>query len=266
MTQRAHDVHRRGMEFPSHQLLGVRVDQVTMEQAVGAICSMAGDGMNHVVVPVNPEMIMLAQDHPTFRNAINGAELVVPDGVGILFASRFLGKMLGSRVPGVDLADRVSAMASANGLRLFLLGAAPGVAERAAAQLQARYERLQIAGTYAGSPAPDEEEALCDRINDASADILLVAYGAPRQELWVSRNRSRLNVRVIICVGGTLDFLAGVVRRAPSVFQRLGIEWLYRLLRQPSRWRRMLALPRFAWAVLLHGSQPTVVTQDFRHE
>ncbi|MBN1967050.1 MAG: WecB/TagA/CpsF family glycosyltransferase, partial [Anaerolineae bacterium] len=141
------------------------------------------------------------------------------------------------------------------GWRLFLLGAAPGVAERTAAVLECDYPGLQIAGTYAGSPAPQEEEAIIERVNASGADILFVAYGAPRQDDWIARNRERLNVRVAMGVGGSFDFIAGVVPRAPRWMQQIGLEWLFRLIRQPWRWRRMLRLPRFIWAVLWHKEQ-----------
>jgi N-acetylglucosaminyldiphosphoundecaprenol N-acetyl-beta-D-mannosaminyltransferase len=143
---------------------------------------------------------------------------------------------------------------SANkGYRLYLLGAAPGVAEEAATRLQALAPSLQIAGTYAGSPAPRAEDEIIEHVRDAQADILCVAYGAPAQELWIARNLSRLPVAVAMGVGGAYDFLSGRQLRAPLFMQRLGLEWLYRLYRQPWRWRRMLAIPRFMLLVALRG-------------
>jgi N-acetylglucosaminyldiphosphoundecaprenol N-acetyl-beta-D-mannosaminyltransferase len=134
---------------------------------------------------------------------------------------------------------------------IFLLGAAPGIAEKAGEQLRKRYPHLKIAGTYAGSPHPAEEEEICQRIKNSQAEILLVAYGAPKQELWLSRNLDRLPLRLAMCVGGSFDFLAGITPRAPKWMQVLGIEWLYRLIQEPRRWRRMLALPKFAVLVIV---------------
>lgn len=243
--------------IPSHNVLGVRVDAVTMDQAVSSITSMAHSGKHHHIVTVNPELIMLAQKNLEFRAAINDASLVVPDGIGVVYASRYLGKPIRDRVTGVDLTRRLSAVAAHRGLRLFLLGAAPGVAERVADRLRKDYPSIDVTGTYAGSPRVEEEDDICRRIREAKPHILLVAYGAPSQELWVARNKEKLAVPVIIGVGGTFDFLSGNVRRAPRAIQRVGFEWLYRLIRQPWRWRRMLALPTFAVMVLFKGSRAT---------
>jgi N-acetylglucosaminyldiphosphoundecaprenol N-acetyl-beta-D-mannosaminyltransferase len=240
--------------IPSHNVLGVRVDALSMDQVVSSITSMVHSGKSHQVVTVNPEFIMLAQKNLEFRTAINNASLVVPDGIGIIYASRYLGKSIPDRVTGIDLTRRIAAVAAHRGLRLFLLGAAPGVADRAAAQLRKEYPSITIAGTYAGSPRVEEEEEICSRIGEAKPHILLVAYGAPNQELWICRNKEKLRVPVAIGVGGALDFLSGVVRRAPDAIQRAGFEWLFRLFQQPWRWRRMMALPVFAVLVLLKGS------------
>jgi N-acetylglucosaminyldiphosphoundecaprenol N-acetyl-beta-D-mannosaminyltransferase len=140
-----------------------------------------------------------------------------------------------------------------HGYRLFLLGAAPGVAETAGQRLQELAPGLVIAGTYAGSPGPSEEYEIIERLRAAQADVLCVAYGAPAQELWIYRNLARLPVAVAMGVGGAFDFITGRQQRAPVRMQKLGLEWLYRLYRQPWRWRRMLALPHFALKVLLRG-------------
>ena len=139
------------------------------------------------------------------------------------------------------------------GYRLYLLGAVPGVAEQAGDALQSLAPGLQVAGTYAGSPSPAEEDAIIERIHAANTDVLCVAYGAPSQELWIYRNLPRLPAAVAIGVGGAYDFLSGRQRRAPRAMQRIGLEWLYRLYREPWRWKRMLALPHFFIQVLLRG-------------
>jgi N-acetylglucosaminyldiphosphoundecaprenol N-acetyl-beta-D-mannosaminyltransferase len=234
----------------SVRILGVRVDDVTMDEALARLQRMVAHGGSHQVVTVNPEFIMRAQDDATFRRVLAEADLAIPDGQGLLWAARYLGRPLRQRVAGSDLAPALADLAGQRGYRLFLLGAAPGVAERAAAVLERRHPGVQIVGTYAGSPAPAEEEAIVARIRATRPDFLLVAYGAPAQDLWIHRNQPRLQVPVAIGVGGTLDFIAGVRKRAPVWMQRLGLEWLFRLIQEPRRWRRMLALPRFAWRVL----------------
>jgi N-acetylglucosaminyldiphosphoundecaprenol N-acetyl-beta-D-mannosaminyltransferase len=169
----------------------------------------------------------------------------------LLYAARRFGRALPERVAGSDLVYRLAERSARHGWRLFLLGAAPGVAEQAAAALRRRYPGLIIAGVYAGSPSPAENDAIVGRINASLADLLYVAYGAPEQDKWIARNRSALKtVRLALGVGGALDFIAGRARRAPRWLQRLHLEWFYRLLREPWRWRRMLALPHFVWRVL----------------
>jgi len=230
----------------SVDILSVRIHCVTMHRTLALLESMVRAGGSHHVVTVNPEFIMLARNLETFRAVLNGADLAVPDGVGILLGARLLGRRIRERVTGVDIIEQFMPRAAAAGFRVYLLGAGPGVAERAAAVLRRASPGLCIAGTYAGSPDPSEEEDICRRINDAKPDILLVAYGSPNQELWIARTRHRLNVAVSIGVGGSFDFIAGVVQRAPAWMRGVGLEWFYRLMDQPQRWRRMLALPHFA--------------------
>ena len=159
-----------------------------------------------------------------------------------------------ARVTGADGLSQIAQRAAETGWRIFFLGAAPGVAARAADALQASYPGLQIAGTLSGSPAPAEEDELVQQINASGADLLFVAFGAPTQDQWIARNSTRLDVAMAMGVGGAFDFLAGEVPRAPYGMRRLGLEWLFRLLRQPWRWRRMLRLPRFVLAVLREGN------------
>lgn len=233
------------------RLLGVPVHRVTMAGALSQIAGyMAGDRL-HQIVTVNPEFVMKAQEDPQFMHVLQQADLCIADGIGLLYAARRYGQHLPERVPGSELVYHLAEAAAAHGWRLFLLGAQPGVAERAAEILCRRYPGLQIAGTYAGSPDPAEDAAIVARVNASRAGLLYVAYGAPRQDKWIARNRDVLeSVRVAIGVGGALDFIAGKAIRAPLWLRRLNLEWLYRLVREPWRWRRMLALPRFAWRVL----------------
>ncbi len=241
-------------------VLGVRVDRVSQNQALDRIMALVARRRAseqpvscQQLITVNPEFVMAAQRDEAFRQAINAAALVVADGVGVVWATRYLRAATPGRITGVDTLVALARRCAEAGYRLYLLGAAPGVAEETALRLQSLAPGLQIAGTYAGSPAPAEEEAIIERVRMAQADVLCVAYGAPAQDLWIYRNLSRLPVALAVGVGGAYDFISGRQRRAPRFFQKLALEWLYRLYREPWRWRRMLALPRFALRVMLKG-------------
>lgn len=252
-------VTKREMAQPSTnrvQILGMPVDRITtdgwMNQLAGWI--KAGDRA-HQVCTINPEFIMIAQNDPIFRVILQRADLCIPDGVGLLWAARVLGKPLIERVTGSDGTIRIAKEAAHHGWRLFFLGAAPGIAEQAARKLREQFPELQIVGTYAGSPSPEEEDSIVERVNASDADILLVAYGAPKQDKWIARNLPRLQVSMAMGVGGSFDFIAGAVPRAPLWMREYGLEWLYRLIKQPWRIKRMLRLPRFVLAVLLRGER-----------
>ncbi len=237
------------------QILGVRVDHVTMETALAKVESLLREGGFHQIATVNPEFVVLAQRDSGFRHVLDETALNVPDGVGLLWAARHLGQPLTERVTGQELVDRIAALAAQCGFRLFMLGAREGIAEKASAELLRRHPNLIIAGCHAGSPAPAEEEEIAARITASQADILLVAYGPPKQELWIARNAERLKVSVAMGVGGTFDTLAGVVPRAPRWIRRAGFEWTYRLVREPRRLRRQLAIPYFMWLVVTRGAR-----------
>jgi N-acetylglucosaminyldiphosphoundecaprenol N-acetyl-beta-D-mannosaminyltransferase len=230
----------------SAKILGVRVDDVTNRETLDLLESFIRSGGKHQVATVNPEFIMEAQRNPAFLRTLNDTSLSFPDGIGVIHASRIYGVPFRERVAGVDIVERFAAIAAEKGYTLFFLGAAPGVADQAADILRSRHPGLAVVGTYGGSPSPDEEEEICGRINAIRPDVLLVAYGAPRQDLWISRNLGKLNVSVAIGIGGTFDFITGKAVRAPGWMRGIGLEWLHRLLLEPRRWRRMLALPRFA--------------------
>ena len=235
------------------QVLGVPVDDVDMAQAVAwierAVAEARTDGeasITRQVVTLNPEIVMAARATPALRDTIAAADLVLPDGAGVVWAAH-----LRARVPGVDLLLALAEVAARRDYRVFLLGAAPGVAEAAARELAARFPGLALAGTYAGSPDPALQASIAARIRAARADVVFVAFGAPAQELWIASARGSLGAAVAIGVGGALDFVAGRLPRAPEWMRARGLEWLFRLLCQPWRWRRMLALPRFAAAVIM---------------
>jgi N-acetylglucosaminyldiphosphoundecaprenol N-acetyl-beta-D-mannosaminyltransferase len=244
----------------STYVLGVRVDRLSQQEALNCIerlVALRRASDNELpcqqIITVNTEFVMTAQHNTTFRRAINSAELVIADGIGVVWATRYVGSPTPERITGTDMLVALARRCAEAGYRLFLLGAAPGVAEEAGARLQALAPGLQIAGTYAGSPDPAEEDAIIERIRAAGTDLLCVAYGAPAQDLWIYRNLARLPAAAAMGVGGAYDFLVGRQRRAPRMMQRMGLEWLYRLYREPWRWQRMLAIPRFIVLVLLKG-------------
>jgi N-acetylglucosaminyldiphosphoundecaprenol N-acetyl-beta-D-mannosaminyltransferase len=237
------------------RILGIPVDDVTIVEVVAQVRDWAAEnaGTVHQVVTVNPEFIMAARCDAEFRAVLERSDLATADGVGVILAGRLLHRPLRRRVTGVELVEAVAASGEPS-LRLFLLGAGPGIAERAAASLQSRYPGCVIVGTWSGSPRPENAGEALSRIRAAGATVLLVAYGAPEQDCWIDRYRSDLaacGIVMAVGVGGTLDYLAGEVPRAPDLVRRFGFEWLYRLIRQPWRWRRQLALPHFA-ALVLH--------------
>ncbi|WP_245863279.1 WecB/TagA/CpsF family glycosyltransferase [Candidatus Viridilinea mediisalina] len=227
------------------------IDAVTEAEAVARIAALLEAGGVHQICTVNPEFVIEAGRNPEFAAVLARATLCTPDGVGLLLAARYLGQPLRGRVTGVELTRRLAALAAQRGYRIFLLGAAPGVAEAAAQVLAREAPGLLVAGCYAGSPTPRHEPFLQQMIRAARPDILLVAYGHPRQDLWIARNQERLGVPIAIGVGGTFDYLAGTVPRAPRWLRRLGLEWLHRLAHQPQRLPRIIdAVPRFIWHVL----------------
>jgi N-acetylglucosaminyldiphosphoundecaprenol N-acetyl-beta-D-mannosaminyltransferase len=210
-----------------------------------------GWGLHHVVT-VNPEFVMAARRDGEFAAALRESTLATADGIGIVLAGRLLGVPVPGRVTGIDLVEGLAGLGHP-GCRLFLLGAGPGVAEDAAARLRERFPDAQVAGTFAGSPDDDGFAEIERRLAGSGATVLLVAFGHPAQDLWIARHREALathGILVAIGVGGTFDYLSGRVPRAPRLLRRLGLEWLYRLIRQPWRWRRQLALPLFALLVV----------------
>lgn len=231
-------------------ILNVRIDDVTYADAMARVESFLREPGLHQIATVNPEFVVMAQTNAEFRRALNAIALNVPDGVGLLWAAKRLQSPLRERVTGQEMVDRIAALAAKRVERVFFLGAREGIAERAAAVLTNKYPRLQVAGCYAGSPAVGEEDEIIKRINESRACILFVAYGPPKQELWIARNAARLKVAVAMGVGGTFDTLAGIVPRAPAWIRNAGFEWTYRLLCEPRRFRRQLAIPYFMWLVV----------------
>lgn len=234
------------------RVLGVRVDCLDMQATLDRIERLVGAGGPHLVATVNPEFIMRARREPEFARVLESADLCLPDGTGVVWAARRQGCSISVPVAGTDLIPPLAALCASRGFRLFLLGAAPGVATDLATSLRARHPQLEVAA-HPGSPDPSSDEETLALVRGHRTQVLLVAFGAPRQELWVDRMKDRLGIAVGIGVGGAFDYLTGRVPRAPRWMRRAGLEWLFRLARQPWRVRRMAVLPAYAIKVLSAG-------------
>ncbi len=231
-------------------VLGVGFDRVHLAAATEQVLRRLDADERTFVITANPEFVMLARRDEAVAQIARDAQLVVADGSGVVAASRLLGDPL-PRVPGRLLVDALVPHLAQRRSSIFFLGAAPGVAERAAAELRRRARGLVVAGVHAGSAEPDDDAVSVARIRDSGARVLFVAYGMPKQERWIARNLAALPaVRLAIGVGGVFDQLAGVQKVPPAIFHAIGLEWLWRLVREPRRWRRQRVLPVFALLVL----------------
>src|SRR3989338_1761189 len=217
-------------------LLGVQIDSLTKEEALTKLRSMLQATMQHHVMTPNNEMLVESTRNPGFRSVLQKSDLNLPDSTGLLFAARLTGQSLHERVPGVDTVQELLQNLGPEH-PVFFLGAAEGIAERAGAVMQKQNPRLKVAGCYSGSP---RDSGLVERINAAKPHLLLVAFGAPKQDLWIAHHLKQMpSVRVAMGVGGTFDFLAGKIRRAPGLLRSLGLEWFWRLVQEPRRFGRI---------------------------
>lgn len=272
------------------KILGVNFDNLTEKEALNEVGNwLQNEGFlnkifkkQYTIVTPNPEFLIEANKNPEFFKVLNKADLSIPDGIGILWASKFdkitdpqdsklkkfskwlislgmglfnrsyLKTELKERITGVDFMQRLCSLAESKGSKVFLLGAGEGVAELTAEKLQKKYPNLLIAGTFAGSPKEKDESEIIEILNVFKPEILFVAYGAPAQELWIDRNLKKVSsIKVAMGVGGAFDFISGTSKRAPEKMQKLGLEWLYRLYHQPSRIKRIFnAIVRFPIKVL----------------
>lgn len=229
-------------------ILGVGFDDLTVKEAAEQAAGMLeGEGFHYVVTP-NPEMVDRARREESFRTALNGADLVLPDGIGVVYAGKILGRPLKGRCPGIDFAAALITEMARTGKRLYLLGAKPGVAEQAGRNLEAQYPGLIVCGTHDGYFK--EDGPVVAEIKDAGADVVFVCLGFPKQEYWMIQHGPATGAKLMAGLGGSLDVFAGVVERAPEGWQRLGLEWLYRLTKEPKRIGRMARLPLFLVSAL----------------
>jgi len=227
------------------ELLGVRINTFSPQEVIETVDRFFSTKNKHYIVTPNPEFLVLAHRDSQFKDILNYADIAIPDGIGLLMAAKLMGKRL-RRFTGVDLVWYLCEFAQIRQLPIFLLGGFQNTAVDAAATLRRHFPNLLIAGTNDGGAVdaaglPDHNEQLIHEINAAKPKIIFVAFGHGKQERWIFKNLDRLDsVQLAVGVGGALDFLAGRVNRAPEIIQRLGLEWLYRLVSQPWRWRRIV--------------------------
>lgn len=234
-------------------ILGVNVDKVTIPEAAEEIFGMLNENRPHWVFTPNSEIIMQAYKNAEFRDILNNADLLTADGIGVVYASQILNNPIHERAAGYDIACLLIEKIARSGHRLYLFGGREGVAEIAKKNLEEKYPFIQIAGYRNGYFNPSEEAEIVKEINDAKPDIVFVCLGAPAQEKWIARNSAKMNAKVFMGIGGSLDVIAGTAERAPAAWCDKGLEWLYRLIKQPSRFGRMMALPKFALTVMFRG-------------
>lgn len=230
-------------------ILGIPIDRVDQAQALRIMQDYIDSGKPHYIVTANAEIIYQASQDATMRQVVCGADLVTADGSGVVWASKYIGQPLSERVTGIDLVHAICQTSETAGWRIYILGAVPGIAQQAADKLRQQYPACQIVGVQHGYFKAEEEPRIVEQIRQAKPDVLLVAMGAPRQELWITKHQDVLQVPVAMGIGGSLDVISGNLKRAPQWMQKLSLEWLYRLLIQPSRFKRVLALPKFVLAV-----------------
>lgn len=222
-------------------ILGVNIDNLTLEEAVTAGCALLEQDGSHYVVTPNPEFLLTAKKNEAFQNVLNAADLSLPDGIGVIYAAKLLGRPLKGRAPGIEFAQGLMEHLAQRGKKLFLLGAKPGVAEQAAENLCKTYPGLTICGVHDGYFKDDAP--VIEKIKASEADVVFVCLGAPKQELWMAKNGPNTGAALLVGLGGCLDVFAGNVQRAPELWQKAGMEWLYRLIKEPSRFGRMARLP-----------------------
>ena len=237
------------------EILGVGVDRIDSQQALQQIGEFIENGEPHQIVTANAEIIYQASKNEKMRNVINAAQMVTADGSGVVWASRQLGQPLAQRVTGIDLVNSICQQSAKEKWKIYILGSAPGVAATAAVNIRNKFPGCNIIGTHHGYFNAKEEKQILAELEQLKPDVLFVALGAPKQEYWIADHVQKLGIPVAMGIGGSMDVLSGNVKRAPKWMQKMSLEWLYRLLIQPTRFKRVLALPKFMLAVKKQAKQ-----------
>jgi len=233
------------------KIFGVPIDVVTLEDAFNRVKYFLEEKRFSMVFTPNTEIVMIAKKDMELKEVLLSSDMNIPDGIGLIIASRIHNLGLIERVTGVDLMDRMLKFCNFTKKSIFILGGRPGIAEQAARNIKKEYPNIEIKGVAHGYFDEKEEVKIVDRINENKPDILFVGLGAPKQEKWIYKYRNILNAKVAMGIGGSIDIWAGTAKRAPKIFQRLGLEWFYRLIKEPWRIKRMLELPKFLFQVLI---------------
>lgn len=234
-------------------ILGIDFDNYTMNEAVDEVMNqLQKEKSAYKIYTPNPEIVMMAKENKDFMNVLNRGNLVIPDGIGVVIGARIMKKNIPERVAGYDLVQQVLTKMKNKNMTAYFLGSAKGIAKEAARNMEATHQGLKVVGTHDGYFDDQEEKNIITSIKSLQPDLLLVGLGAYRQEKWIDDHIEELGVKVAVGVGGSLDGMAGHVKRAPVIFQKLYVEWLYRLIKQPSRAVRMLKLPLFLIDVIIH--------------
>ena len=239
----------------SMRILEVNVNIITMDEIVHALESRLRRNLQSFVVTANAEIIMMCQQDAVYKEILNSqADFVLPDGAGAVWAGRYLGYEVAERVTGFDLWNNLLKLSAEQEWKVYFLGGAPGIAEAAKSKAESLYPGVRIVGVHDGYFKSNETEELLDEINESGAQMLFVALGAPKQERFIAEQRERLKARLLMGIGGSFDVFAGKMARAPKWMQDASLEWAFRLYKQPSRFIRMLALPKFAFKVMFSRS------------
>lgn len=239
-------------------IMGVRIDNKTMTETMDIIKKKLHDNEQYIIYTPNTEFVMMCQNDEEFLELMNKSNINIPDGIGLIYASRIKNHPLKEKVAGYDLSVNLLKLANEKCLKLFVIGGKPGVAEAAMKNVHEIYPNINIVGTqhgyfkgtHLGKNGHEEELKILEDINKAEPHILFVGFGAKKQEQWIEYNKDKINAKIIIGNGGTLDGLAGNVKRAPEIFIKLGLEWFYRLIKEPKRIKRQILLPMFMFKVL----------------
>lgn len=239
-------------------IMGVRIDNQSMDEVMSTVADRLSKGEKYIIYTPNTEIVMMCQNDEEFLNYMNKSSINIPDGIGLVYASKIKKHPLKGKVAGFDLSMKLLELADKKGLKLYAVGGKPGIAETAMKNVHEKYPGIKIAGyhhgyfkgAHLGQGGHEEEQKVVDEINMHEPDILFVGFGAKKQEQWIEFNKDKLNAKIIIGNGGTIDVLAGNVKRAPDIYVNLGLEWLYRLIKEPKRISRQAVLPVFMLKII----------------
>lgn len=236
--------------IPKVRIYGVPVSKMGMDQTVAYLAEAIEQRQPHQIITANPIMVMSALDDPAYMSMMQQAELIVPDGTGVVWAANYVGEPVAERVPGYDLLNELMKVGELKGWKVYLLGASNEVIQAAADKIRMNYPGIKLVGVRDGYFTDAQDAEVIQSIVDAAPDLLFVGRSAANQEPWIGKYKGQLGVPVMMGVGGSFDVLSGKLKRAPIVFQKLRLEWFYRLLQEPWRYKRMLLLPKFAMKVM----------------